>query len=353
VSVVVCSESQRADWEELIGQCADATSGHLWHWREVVGSAYGFDSHYLLAQDGRGRPMAAAPFIFVRSRLYGSELASMPYIDYGGVCHADWLENGSREAATAELIGHARELAAKLRAKRLHVRSLQPMEPPFEISTEKVAQHLALSETVDAQISRLPSERRNRLRRVEKLKLGVEVDDPADPAALADLCAIYSENMRDLGSPTHSRRFFSELVNRLRNRLKMIRVRHERNVIAVGLAMKFRGSMTLPWTGATLESRPLYGANALYWAGIKLAIETGCHTFDFGRSTFGSGIFEFKRQWGPTPVQPYWSTLYVSPRRVTAPRNRKSLLRMSRLWRYMPLLVARTVGPTLRRGISN
>jgi hypothetical protein len=83
LSVVVCSENRRADWDDLIAQCADATSGHLWQWRDVVGSAYGFDSHYLIAQDGRGRPIAGAPFIFVRSFLYGSELSSMPYLDYG------------------------------------------------------------------------------------------------------------------------------------------------------------------------------------------------------------------------------------------------------------------------------
>jgi serine/alanine adding enzyme len=352
LSVVVCSENRRADWDDVIAQSTDASSGHLWQWREVVGSAYGFDSFYLLAQDGRDRPVAAAPFVFVRSLLYGSELSSMPYLDYGGVCHVDRLDSAARDAARAELIAHARELAGKLRAKRLHIRSLQQMQPPFQVSTEKVAQHLPLASTVDEQLRRLPSERRNRLKRIEKLGLSVNVSGATDPAALADFCAIYSENMRDLGSPTHGRRFFSQLVSGLRDRLSLIRVRSNGRVVAAGLAMNFRGSMTLPWTGATAESRPVYGTNALYWAGIRLGIETGCHTFDFGRSTFGSGIFEFKRQWGPTPVQPYWSTLYLSPR-AAAPRQRKSLQTISRLWRYMPLGVARAVGPGLRRGISN
>ena len=352
MSVVVCIDNQQADWDELVAQCADATSGHLWQWREVVGSAYGFDSFYLLARDGQDRPIAAAPFIFVRSLLYGNELASMPYIDYGGVCHADWLDASGRDAADDELIAHARALAAKLRAKRLHIRSLSRLQPPFEISTEKVTQHLALSSTVDEQMRRLPSERRNRLKRVAKLKLGVEVGDATDAVAVAQLFVTYSENMRDLGSPTHSRRFFGELVHRMRDRLTLIRVRNGERVIAAGLAMEFRGWMTLPWTGATAEARPVYGSNALYWAGITLGIERGCHTFDFGRSTMDSGIFNFKRQWGPTPVQPYWSTLYLKPR-AAAPRQRKSLQTISRLWRYMPLSFARAVGPGLRRGISN
>lgn len=352
LSVVVCTENRRADWDDLIANCADATSGHLWQWREVIASAYGFDSFHLLAQDGRGRPIAAAPFVFVRSFLYGSELSSMPYLDYGGVCHADWLSPADRDGARAELITHARELAGKLRAKRLHVRSLQRMEAPFEVSTEKVAQHLKLSSSADEQLRRLPSERRNRLKRIEKLGLGIEVSDPTEAAALADFCAIYSENMRDLGSPTHGRRFFGRLVSGLRDWLSLIRIRSNGRVVAAGLAMNFRGSMMLPWSGATIEARPVYATNALYWKAIQLGIESGCHTFDFGRSSAGSGIYEFKRQWGPTPVQPYWSTLYLSPR-AAAPRSRRSLQTISRLWRYLPLGVARTVGPGLRRGISN
>ncbi len=352
MSVVVCSENLRADWDDLIARCADATSGHLWEWREVVGSAYGLESFYLMAQDGHGRPTAAAPFVFVRSFLYGSELSSMPYIDYGGICHADGLDAAGRETAQAELIDHARELATKLRAKRLLIRSLQRMRPPFEVSTEKVAQHLALASTLEEQQRRLPSERRNRLKRIEKLGLAIDVSDPTEPAALADLCAIYSENQRDLGSPTHGRRFFSNLVSRLRERISLIRVRHNGRVVAAGLAMNFRGAMTLPWSGATVEARPVYASNALYWRAIRLGIESGCRTFDFGRSTAGSGVYEFKRQWGPTPVQPYWSTLYLSPH-AAAPRQRKSLQTFSRLWRYLPLGVARTVGPGLRRGISN
>src|ERR1019366_5800362 len=98
-----------------------------------------------------------------------NELVSMPYIDYGGICHADWLDSADSAVAHAELITHARWLPKKLRAKRLHIRSLRQMEAPFEVSTEKVTQHLALASTVDEQLRRLPSERRNRLKRIEKL----------------------------------------------------------------------------------------------------------------------------------------------------------------------------------------
>ncbi len=309
----------------------------------MVGSAYGFDSFYLMAQDGRGRPIAAAPFIFVRSFLYGSELSSMPYIDYGGVCHADGLDAAGRDAAQAELIAHARELATKLRAKRLHIRSLQRMQPPFEVSTEKVAQHLALASTIEEQHAPAAVGAAQPAQANREAGARRRGERPTEPAALADLCATYSENHARSRIANAWTPIFQQSGQPLSRSALADSRRSNGRVVAAGLAMNFRGSMMLPWSGATFEARPVYASNALYWRAIRLGIESGCHTFDFGRSTVGSGIFEFKRQWGPTPVQPYWSTLYLSPR-ASAPRQRKSLQTISRLWRYLPLGVARTVG---------
>ncbi|HVN64934.1 MAG TPA: GNAT family N-acetyltransferase [Candidatus Binataceae bacterium] len=352
MKVESCNDGQRRDWERLVDESADATSGHLWQWREVVKGAYGFESHHLVASDDRGRPIAGVPFIFVRSRLYGNELASMPYIDYGGICHADGSDADERKLADHAIMDAARGLAKRLQAKRLHIRSPHKLPPPFELSTEKVTQHLSLAKTIEEQFARLPSERRNRLKRCDKLSITTEITESPSRRSIEEFSAIYSENMRDLGSPTHSSEFFRQVVERLRGSLTLILVRHRDRAIAAGIALEFRGWMTLPWTGATHDARPVYGSNALYWAGIKLGIERGCHTFDFGRSTFNSGIFEFKRQWGPKAVQAYWHTLHLAPRSAS-PRQRKSLQTISKIWKYMPLGVARAVGPGLRRGISN
>ncbi len=352
MKVALCDENRRADWERLVAGSADATNGHLWQWRAVVGCAYGYRPFYLIAENDRGEAIAGAPFIFVKSFIYGNELVSMPYLDYGGICHRDGIAAAEREDADTQLLARAHELAKHMKAKRLHVRSLDKMPHPFELSTEKVAQHLPLASRAEEQLKLLPSERRNRLKRCEKIGLKTEIVDPGDAAKLEEFFAVYSENMRDLGSPTHGREYFRQVTSQLREFLALILIRYDHRVIAAGLAFEFKGSMGLPWSGANLQARPLYGTNALYWSAIRLGIERGCHTFDFGRSTVDSGIFEFKRQWGPKAVQPYWSTLYLTPN-AAAPRSRKSLQTISKIWRYMPIRVARSVGPGLRRGISN
>ena len=343
---------QRDRWDALVEASSDATSGHLWQWREVIGAAYGFDSFYLVAEEPEGAPVAALPFIRIRSGLYGSELASMPYIDYGAVCHRDSLPEDQRERCDRELYNYALQLGRALRAKRLHVRSLRPADPRFTISTEKITQHLAIARSVGEQLKLLPAERRNRLRRAERFGLSTEIVAPDDADAFEEFCQIYCTNMRDLGSPTHSREFFRQLVLHFGDRLALIVVRHKGVTVASALAFEFRGVLSLPWSGALLAARPVYGSNTLYWSAIRLAIERGCRMFDFGRSSAGSGIFEFKRQWGPEPQQSYWSTFFFRAD-AKAPRQRRELQFATTVWRHMPLAVARAVGPSLRKGISN
>lgn len=344
--------SEREKWESLVASAQDATTGHLWEWGQIINDAYRFRPFYIVAEDQDGSAIAAAPFAWIRSALYGSELTSLPYMDYGGVCHADWLSPEQSADADFEIYRAVRDLAESLGAKRVQIRSPQAWAEPFECSTEKVTQHLALCASPEEQRKRLPSERRNRLKKCLQRGLTSEIMPVTDALALAQFYSVYSENMRDLGSPTHSFGFFKSVARHLKDQLKLIMVRHKGRTVASGMAFAFRGAMSLPWTGATMAARPLYATNALYWAGISFGIEQKCHTFDFGRSTFASGIYEFKRQWGPRPVQAYWNTLYLKPR-AKSPKQRKELQLASRIWAHMPLGLSRLIGPVLRRGISN
>jgi FemAB-related protein (PEP-CTERM system-associated) len=343
---------QRPRWDELVEASSDATSGHLWQWREIVRAAYGFESFYLVAEESDGEAVAGLPFIQIRSRLFGSELTSMPYIDYGGVFHRDSLGEDQRERCDRELYNYALQLGKALRIKRLQVRSLRPADPRFTINTEKIAQHLALAPSASEQLKRLPAERRNRLRRSEKFGVTTEVLPPDAPGAFDEFCEIYCTNMRDLGSPSHSREFFRQTVQRFGDRLALFVIRHKSAMIAAALSFEYRGILALPFSGALLTARPVYGSNTLYWSAIRMAIEHGCHMFDFGRSSAGSGIFEFKRRWDPEPHQNYWSTLFFRTD-AKAPRERKEMQLATNVWRHMPLAIARALGPSLRKGISN
>lgn len=351
MNIQLRTSGDRKEWETLVGASSDATVGHLWGWREAVTRAYGFNPVYLVACRG-ARVIAGLPFIHIRSLLYGTELTSMPYIDHGGVCHDDSISPEEARGVDRAMLDRAIEIGRIAKARRIQVRTPKPLDSRFEVSTEKVTQHLPLAKSAAEQLKRLPSERRNRLRHCERAGLTIELASSTDNRAIDQLNAVYAENMHELGSPNHGREFFRAVGAQLQDRSSIILVRNRGETIAAAMTLEFRGVFSVPWTGATGAAKPVYGTNALYWAAIRIAIDRGCSTFDFGRSSAGSGIFEFKRRWGPVPHQDYWSTFYLKEG-AKSPRQRSELKLASSLWRLVPLSVTRFIGPNLRRGISN
>lgn len=352
MDIEAITNADRRKWENLVESSSDAAIGHLWGWREAIPEAYGFKPIYLVAADRGGRAIAGLPLIHIRSLLYGTELTSMPYIDYGGVCHQYSLPEEEAHWIDGVMLDKVVDIARSLGAKRIQVRTPRPLDSRLDVSTEKVTQHLPLSRSVEEQFNRLPSERRNRLRQCDRAGLTIQFTSSIDERAIDELNKVYAENMHELGSPNHGRPFFRAVGAHFQERSSILLVRHGSETIAAAVTLEFRGYFSVPWTGATLSAKSVYGTNALYWAAIRAAIDHGCTTFDFGRSSVGSGIFEFKRRWGPTPHQDYWSTFYLK-QGAKSPRDRSELKLATSLWRMVPLSVARVIGPSLRKGISN
>jgi len=92
----------------------------------------------------------------------------------------------------------------------------------------------------------------------------------------------------------------------------------------------------------------------LYWALLKFVTAKGCKEFDFGRSTFNEGTFRFKQQWGAKPTLLEWRKDNVQSASQTGIVNSTSSIKslVENIWKKLPLTVANTIGPKLRRYIS-
>ncbi len=93
----------------------------------------------------------------------------------------------------------------------------------------------------------------------------------------------------------------------------------------------------------------------LYWHALKYSADTGCNTFDFGRSTEGEGTFKFKKQWGAVPTPLNWWTFNqkrtLDEAQETKNYSAKKNL-ISQVWRKLPLPLANILGPKIRKYIS-
>ena len=337
----VCEWNDRRAWDNYVHASPDGTVCHLYNWREVIQRAYGHRTFYLSAI-ANGEIQGVLPLVLIQSRIFGRSLVSMPFMDYGGVV----TQNGAD--VRNMLVDTALRLARVHRANlSLRCSSEQGLDLPVWL--EKTTMFLELGTREDDLWKRLPSERRNRIRKGRKSGL---VASFHGSEALDDFYAVFATNMRDLGSPVHSRQFFHEMFTYLRPYLGIVLVRYKGQAIGAACVFLYKDRIIIPgWISSLRPFFHLCPNQILYWEAMRFAIAKGYRLLDLGRSSWGSGTCEAKRQWGAEPVQLYW---YYYPESALPPgEDAKRLTWAVRPWRWLPVPLANAVGPWLRRGIPN
>src|SRR5262245_39649141 len=74
-------------WSELIQRMDQANVAHAPEWFMAIQTAYGHFPLYLYVTDSQDQA-AILPSFIVRSRLFGTMVTSMPFLDTGGPCSA-------------------------------------------------------------------------------------------------------------------------------------------------------------------------------------------------------------------------------------------------------------------------
>jgi FemAB-related protein (PEP-CTERM system-associated) len=164
--------------------------------------------------------------------------------------------------------------------------------------------------------------------------------------------AVFARNMRDLGTPVYSARFFEEVCRAFPEQTRVFVVR------ATARPWPPRSSIGWPDDSGTLGLGParvptVLSANVfLYWQMVKFAVERGFTTFDFGRSTPNEGTFHFKKQWGAEPLPLVWEYWTAAGRRcpTLSPGNPKFDLAI-RVWQKLPVGLTTWIGPSIVRNI--
>jgi FemAB-related protein (PEP-CTERM system-associated) len=332
--------TDRDGWEAFVDSAPDATMMHRWVWRDVIAQAYGHRTFCLAAHSG-GRLRGVLPLTLVAGRMLGRQLVSMPFLDYGGVCVA-----GDRDAER-ELVRAATQMAHAERAV-LVLRHAEERRLEIPVSLEKVSMLLDLGDSEEALWRRLPSERRNRVRKGQRHGLVASVGGASSLSAFYDVLAT---NMRDLGSPVHHRRFFAAVMEHVGEDARIVLVRDEGRPIGAAVMLLHRKTISLPWVSSLRSSLKKSPNQVLYWEAMRWGIGSGYRILDFGRSSKGTGTYEAKRQWGADVVQLYW---HYHPESAGPPTEGiKRLAWATRLWRRLPIPVANALGPRIRKAIPN
>ena len=327
-------------WDAYVSATPDGTVCHLYGWRQVIEHAYGHRTFYLAATTN-GVICGVLPLVLLKSRLFGRHLVSMPFMDYGGVVTQEGTGVCNALVAAALKLAHAHRATLSLRCA-----TDQGLDLPLWL--EKLTMVLDLGKSEEALWNRLPSERRNRIRKGQKNGLDISFHG-AD--ALEAFYRIFAVNMRDLGSPVHSRGFFRHMFTHLSQYLRIILVHHQGHPIGAACCLFYKAVITIPgWISALRPFFSLCPNQVLHWELMRFGIANGYRLLDLGRSSKDTGTLEAKRQWHARPVQLYW---YYSPAVPPAGGEQARFSRQADFWRRLPLTIANTLGPVIRQRLPN
>jgi FemAB-related protein (PEP-CTERM system-associated) len=337
VTVRASSESDRSAWNAFVHAHPDGTFFHLAEWQEVLQCSFGHRSHYLLAESA-GEIRGVLPLAQVKSLLFGNALVSTPFCVYGGIVAVD-------EAAHAALEQAACDLARHLNVDYLEMRNRKRHHPSWPCKELYVTFRKEIDPDSEKNMLAIPRKQRAMVRKGIKENLCSEID--TDVGRHYDM---YSESLRNLGTPVFSKRYLQVLKDVFGDACDIVTILKGDRAVASVLNFYFRDEVLPYYGGGTQEARAVAGNDFMYWQVMERARVKGCRIFDYGRSKRGTGAYDFKTYWGFEPEPLYYEYFLVRLKAMpnlspTNPKYSKAIA----VWRKFPLKLTQWIGPSVAK----
>jgi len=327
-------EDEKA-WDEYVLTHPSSTFYHQLRWKNVVTRSYGHKPYYLLAKED-GKIRGLLPLFLMKNLLFGRKIVSVPFAPYGGAI-------GDNKAIEDFLIEHAINITKESDADYLELRVNIPKYTNLVINNKYMTLILKLDKEPEIVWNRFNNKVRNAVRKSIKTKMEI------NNGHVNDFYNLYSQNLRDLGTPPHDKNFFNLVHSEFENDAQIIIVRNNGKPIAGAILLYFKDTVISGWAASDRKYLNLNPNNFLYWNVIKAACEKGYKFFDFGRSLSDSGTYNFKKAWGAeeNQLQYYY---YLNKINDIPDTSQANLRRQSfaKVWKILPLSITNSICGKLR-----
>lgn len=332
---------EHAEWNDYVDNNSDACLHHRCEWKQIMEDTYGHSCFYYLAQNNDGIIVGILPLVQLKSRLFGNLLVSMPYFQRAGTV-ADNLQ--VEDALLTEANKHAKILDIEHIEYRDDI-SRQSMP----VLSHKVNMVLELPDSKELLWKSFTSKLRSQIKRPQREETtttigGIELLD--------DFYRVYARNMRDLGSPLHSKALIKNILQKFPDNSWLVVIKLNGRAVAGGFLLAYKDTMEIP-LASTIRDVNRFSINMLlYWQILQFSIESGYRHFDFGRSTKGAGTYRFKKQWGATAKPLYWHYWLNEGTELPGlnPANPKFAM-VIYLWKRLPIKISQWLGPHIIKNI--
>lgn len=350
----LASDNDEEKWNDFTSKHPQVSPYHHFAWKKSIEKAYGHQCYYLIAENADKEIIGILPTVAIIPPIVSGKLCALPFCDIGAALAND-------ETLEQQLIDKARDIALQYKLPTLEYRASKRYDTNEEIAKalpkeQKVRMLLELPESSETLLASFKTKLRSQIKKASKNGLTVELG--RSDQLIDEFYDVFTFNMKALGSPTHSKNWFSEIKNNYDKDMIISIIKHEGKPVGAGIILLNGPMVAIPWASTKREFNRLSPNMLLYWSLLKHSTDNGYKTFDFGRSSFGEGTFKFKQQWGAKPVPLKWK-IYQDGKQTdsfematnTAKNNRIRPL-IEAIWKKLPLTFTIVIGSKIRRYIS-
>ena len=251
----------------------------------------------------------------------GKEIVSFPHLSYGNIWIQKSATHQSVEDRLSDYMNHSP-------FPSIEVRYLSPDSSSG--SSEKVVTCKNLEH-------KNPIHFRSNLRRkIGKAKNNGFSVESGGLALLDEFYKTYTAHLRTLGSASLSRKWFRELLTHYTGGFcGIFLLKKNRQTVGAALNIEYQGFYENCYVAVLKPFQHEYGSYALFEDMIQHAWQLNCQIFSFGRSTNGSGVHQFKRQWDTFDIPLTW--LRSEKQRINIRKHRW----VSDIWKKVPCFMKR------------
>ncbi|MBT3806032.1 MAG: FemAB family PEP-CTERM system-associated protein [Desulfobacula sp.] len=342
-------------WDKYVYDHPGGILYHLFSWKRTIEKTYGHKTYYLAAFNKNSEESLTGilPLIHLKHFIFGNSLISMPFFDMGGIL----ADNEEIEKA---LLGEAIKLGKSLNVDSIELRHSRAC-PSFEkfdfsnpivctLKTHKVRMLLKLPESSEILMKSFKSKLRSQIKK--PIKEGLE-SKIGGLELLDEFYKVFLINMRDLGSPVHSKKLLENVLEQFKEHTRILIVHKDNNPYAASIVFGFKDTLENPWSSSLQRYRRLSPNMLLYWTMLEYACDSKYKYFDFGRSTPEEGTYRFKQQWGAQPEPLHWNHIHLNGKPVNEEASEKSRFNIAiQCWQKLPVTVTGILGPMIRKNIG-
>lgn len=321
---------EESEWKSFLNNCNEATVYHTPEWKQLMEKTFNYKSEYLFAKDESGNIAGFLPLFYIKSKLTGNRLCSVPFSHICGPL--------GNEEASAALIEEAIHLFQKSNLNTLEIRGTLNDERFVNLNSFSTY-ILELSPNPDDVWRKLDKGSvRWAVKKAEKSGVTVETTRVID-----DLKKFYEINAmtkKELGVPCHPWKLFKNMFDILGNSVSLYVSKYKGEIIGGGIMLYFKDTILYGYGASNPSYLNMYPYNAFIWKSIEDACINGYANYDFGRTSYSNiGLINFKKRWGTVETKLYYSNYPTESNSLSENRESAKYKLASKIIKDMPFLM--------------